>query len=70
MQCHRQFQTRFEGLSVEGVLLRQSASDTLKELIKHFKWHAHEVREGTGVLPAKLNHELVVHSKLLAPQDP
>ena len=67
-QCQRQFQARFERLAVESVLLRQSASDTLNDLIKHFRWHAHEVREKTGVIPAKLNHKLVVQSKLLAPQ--
>ena len=66
-QYHRQFQARFEGLSVKGVLLRQSTSDSSKDLIKHIRRHAHEVREGTDIFLAKVNHELVVQTKLLTP---
>ena len=63
-QCDGQFQTRFEWCSEEGVLFGDAGAHSLQYLVKHFRWHPHEVYEGFGVFSSQLHHELVIKSKL------
>ena len=66
-KCDGQLQTRLEGLSVSRVLLGNPASDSLEDLVKHLRWHAHEVLEGVGIFTSQLDHKLVIQAELPPP---